>query len=72
LADNAGPAGVPVLTIPNRLDPNGWSQGIILSGPYLFDPQLIAVGCALEQTLNGRVEPDLDATIAQIDAVTGK
>ena len=72
MADNAGPAGVPVLTIPNRLDPNGWSQGIILSGPYHFDPQLIAVGCALEQTLNGRVEPDLDATIAEIDAVTRK
>ena len=27
---------------------------------------------ALEQTLNGRVEPDLDTTVAQIDAVTGK
>ena len=72
MADNTGPAGVPALTIPNGLDPNGWSQGIILSGPYLFDPQLIAVGCALEQTLNGRVEPDLDATIAEIDAVTRK
>jgi len=30
------------------------------------------VGYALEQALDGRVEPDLDATIAQIDAVTGK
>ncbi len=61
-------AGVPALTIPNGLDPNGRPQGIVLSGPYLSDPQLIAVGYAL----NGRVEPDLDATIAQIDAVTGK
>jgi len=54
------------------LGPNGRPQGIILSGPYLSDPQLIAVGYALEQALNGCVEPDLDATIAQIDAVTGK
>jgi len=69
---NAGAAGIPALTIPNGLDPNGRPQGIILSGPYLSDPQLIAVGYALEQALNGRVEPDLDATIAQIDAVTGK
>ena len=69
---NADAAGVPALTIPNGLDPNGRPQGIILSGPYLSDPQLIAVGYALEQVLNGRVEPDLDATIAQIDAVTGK
>jgi len=33
---------------------------------------LIAVGCALEQTLNDRVAPDLEATIAEIDAVAGK
>ena len=71
-AGNAGAAGVPALTIPNGLDPNGRPQGIILSGPYLSDPQLIAVGYALEQALDGRVEPDLDATIAQIDAMTGK
>jgi len=69
---NAGAAGVPALTIPNGLDPNGRPQGIILSGPYLSDPQLIAVGYALEQALDGRVEPDLDATIAEIDAVTWK
>jgi len=59
-------------TIPNGLDANGWPQGIILSGPYLSDPQRIAVGYALEQALNGRVEPDLEATIAEIDAVTGR
>jgi len=33
---------------------------------------LIAVGYTLEQALKGRVEPDLAATIARIDAVTGK
>ena len=71
-AGNAGAAGVPALTIPNGLDANGRPQGIVLSGPERYGPQLIAVGYALEQALNGRVEPDLDATIAQIDAVTGK
>lgn len=71
-AGNAGAAGVPALTIPNGLDATGRPQGIILSGPYLSDPQLIAVGYALEQALHGRVEPDLDATIAQIEAVTGQ
>jgi Asp-tRNA(Asn)/Glu-tRNA(Gln) amidotransferase A subunit family amidase len=53
-------------------DANGRPQGVILCGPYLSDPQLLAVGYALEQALNGRMEPDLDATIAQIDAVTGQ
>jgi len=71
-AGNAGAAGVPALTIPNGLDPNGRPQGIILSGPYLSDPKLIAVGYALEQAINGRVAPDLEATLAQIDAVIGK
>ena len=69
---NAGAAGVPALTIPNGHDPNGRPKGIILSGPYLSDPQLIAVGYALEQALNGWVEPDLDATIHQIEAVAGE
>ena len=67
-ATNAGGAGVPALTVPAGLDPNGRPQGIILTGPHLSDPQLIAVGYALEQALNGRVEPDLDSTIPLIDA----
>jgi hypothetical protein len=49
-----------------------YPQSIVLSGPYLSDPQWIAVGYALEQALDGRVEPDLNATIAQIDAVTAQ
>ena len=71
-AGNAGATDVPAFTIPNGLDPDGRPQGIILSGTYLSDPQLIAVGYALEQVLNGWVEPDLDATIEQIEAVTGQ
>ena len=65
-------AGVPAVTIPTDPDPNGPAQGIILSGPHQSDPQLIAVDYALEQALNGRVAPDSDATISEIDAVTGK
>ncbi len=68
-ANNAGAAGVPALTIPAGLDPNGQPQGIILSGDYLSEPQLFAVGYALEQVLNGRVEPNLDATMQQIEAI---
>jgi Asp-tRNA(Asn)/Glu-tRNA(Gln) amidotransferase A subunit family amidase len=60
------------LTIPNGLYPNGWPHGIVLSGPYLSDPQLIAVGYALEQAPNGRVEQGLGAPTAEIDAVTRK
>jgi amidase len=69
---NAGAAGVPALTIPAGFDPKGQPQGVILSGPYLSEPKLFAVGYALEQALKGRMQPDLDATIEQIQAVTGK
>ena len=69
---NAGAAGVPALTIPAGLDPKGQPQGIILSGDYQSEPKLFALGYALEQVLQGRVQPDLDATIAAIEAVTGK
>ncbi|MBK8048224.1 MAG: hypothetical protein IPK16_14535 [Anaerolineales bacterium] len=67
---NAGAAGVPALTIPAGLDPKGEPQGIVLSGDYLSEPKLFAVGYALEQVLQGRVEPDLAATIAEIEAVS--
>ncbi len=46
---------------------------ILVTGmKHAVNPQLIAVGYALEQALNGRVEPDLEAAITEIDAVTGK
>jgi amidase len=62
-SSNAGAAGVPALTIPAGRDPSGRPQGVILSGDYLSDPKLLALGYALEQQLQGRVEPDLDAVI---------
>jgi Asp-tRNA(Asn)/Glu-tRNA(Gln) amidotransferase A subunit family amidase len=66
---SAGAAGVPALTVPAGLDPSGRPQGIILTGDYLSDPQLLSLGFALEQQIGGRVEPDLPAVIDQIDAV---
>ena len=63
-ASNAGAAGVPALTIPAGLDPSGRPQGVILSGDYLSDLKLLALGYALEQQLQGRVEPDLDAVVS--------
>jgi amidase len=63
-ASSAGAAGVPALTIPAGFDPSGRPQGVILSGDYLSDPKLLSLGYALEQQLQGRVEPDLDAVIS--------
>ncbi len=60
----AGAAGVPALTVPAGLDPSGRPQGVVLSGDYLSDAKLLALGYALEQQLQGRVTPDLDAVIA--------
>jgi hypothetical protein len=54
------------------MHPRGQSQGAIISGDYLSEPYLFAVGYALEQALQGRVEPDLDAVIQSIEAVTGQ
>lgn len=66
----AGPAGVPALTIPAGVYANGQPDGLILSGPYLSEPDLLAVGYALELALagKGRVEPDLEATVARLAA----
>lgn len=69
----AGPAGVPALNIPIGLSPaTGEPLGVYLTGNYLSDAQLLAVGYALEQALNLQLRPDLDATLQQIKAVTGQ
>jgi hypothetical protein len=74
-----GAAGVPAINIPigSKIDletgePTGEPAGVAITGPYLSDAQLIAVGYALEQALGGYVAPDLDATIAEIEEVTGQ
>ena len=50
---HAGAAGVPALTIPAGLDPTGAPQGIVLAGAPFCEPDLLAVGFALEQVLHG-------------------
>jgi amidase len=65
-----GPAGVPAINIPTgRSAGSQEPSGVIITGPRLSDHQLIAVGYALEQALDVQLEPDLETTIAQIDAV---
>ena len=73
----AGLAGIPALTIPTgrAVDQDGkpgQPTGVFITGPYLSDGQVLAVGYALEQALNVQLQPDLDATIQQIEAVTGR
>ena len=58
----APPASRPLPSRP-ALTPSGRPQGVILSGEYLSDPKLLALGYALEQQIQGRVEPDLDKVI---------
>lgn len=78
LYTTAGSAGTPTINIPigQGVDPaTGASTGptgVYITGPYLSDAKLIAVGYALEQALKVDLKPDLDATIKQIDAVTGQ
>lgn len=69
---NGGAAGIPALTVPAGLDAAGRPQGIILAGDALSEPHLLALGYALEQELRGRVAPDLDAAIQQIDALLAR
>ena len=71
-------AGFPALTVPTGVYPQsdaglfaaGMPYGITLVGDYLSEPQLLAVGYSYEQAIHGRVEPDLDATIAFIEALS--
>lgn len=74
-----GAAGVPAINIPigSKIDletgaPTGEPAGVAITGPYLSDAQLFAVGYALEQALGGYVAPNLDATIDGIEAVLGQ
>lgn len=70
-------AGFPALTVPSGVYPqsdsgllvSGLPYGITLVGDYLSEPQLLAVGFAYEQATQGRVEPDLEATMNLIEAL---
>ena len=79
LFTTGGAAGVPAINIPVGFksdsetgEPTREPAGVIITGPYLSDAQLIAVGYALEQALGGYTAPDLDAAIEEIEAVTGQ
>jgi amidase len=70
---NLGSAGVPAISIPTgRADKSGEPTAVYITGPHLADAKLIAVGYALEQALGVRLTPDLEATVKQIDTVTGR
>ena len=62
-ASNGAAAAVPALMISGGLDATGQPEGVVLSGDFLSELQLLAVGYALKQALQGRVEPDLDTVI---------
>jgi len=73
-------AGFPALSVPvfrrqkqvpAGLLPDGQPTNIVLSGDYLSEPKLIAVGYAYEQATQARQEPDLETTMASIESVTG-
>jgi len=57
-------AGFPALAVPNGLDQSGHPIGVVFTGDYLSEPQLLAVGAAFERARQGRVRPDLDAVVA--------
>ena len=62
-------AGYPAITIPNGLDAEGAPFGVIMVGNFLGEADLIAVAYAFEQIAQGRVEPDLEATLLEIESV---
>jgi amidase len=46
-------AGFPALAVPIGLEANGRPQGVVFTGDFLAEPQLLAVGYALEQAVGG-------------------
>jgi amidase len=69
----AGPAGMPAINVPiGRRPGSNEPAGVYLTGGYLSDAKLLAVAYALEQALKVQLTPDLEATIQQIGAATGR
>ena len=63
------PAGYPALTVPAGYGEDGTPEGMVFVGGFLSEPQLLAVGYAYEQAAHARVAPDLEATMALIEAL---
>ncbi len=64
------PAGYPAITLPSGYDAAGQPVGQMLIAGHLGEPALIAAAYAVEQAIQARVEPDLAATMKQIDALS--
>ena len=63
------PAGYPALTVPSGYAEDGTPESVVFVGGFLSEPQLLAVGYAYEQAAQSRIAPDLEATMALIDAM---
>jgi amidase len=63
------PAGYPALSVPSGYAEDGAPQSIVFVGGFFAEPQLLAVGYAYEQATQARVAPDLEATMALIQAI---
>ena len=59
LTNSTGPAvaGYPNLSIPIGIRDNGRPAGMLMYSTFLYEPQLIGFGYALEQALNVRQQP---------------
>ena len=71
LSQAYAPAGYPALTVPAGYAADGMPSGTVFTGRRLSEPQLLAVGYAYEQAAQSRREPDLEATMALIEALQG-
>jgi amidase len=63
------PAGFPAITVPDGYDTTGEPKGIVFVGDYLSEPSLLNVAYIYEQATQARIEPDLNATIQQIELI---
>jgi amidase len=63
-------AGFPALVIPSGVDAAGCPEGLVLTGDFLSEPHLLAVGAAWEQATRARRDPDLARTLESIDALS--
>lgn len=57
-------AGYPAMTVPIGVSGAGEPQGVPLIGKRLGEPDLLAVGYAIEEATHARKAPDLEATLA--------
>lgn len=59
-------AGYPALAVPAGRNELGRPLGIVFTGGYLSEPQLLAAGAAFERAQRGRVVPDLAVVLATL------